>query len=67
MLKGRQPYVAVVEGRVDGVPFVNYFKFMKTAEKNLAEVPGAILTRLDSYESYKWDAKREKVVYWCQQ
>lgn len=56
MCKGRQQYVAMVEGFIDGVFFRNQLKRMDVAEKVARATPQAVLTDLRTFESRTWRA-----------
>lgn len=51
---GRQPYVATVHGEVDGVPFTNWFKYLKTAKFNCQDSPHYMLTVINTGHVYRW-------------
>lgn len=52
--KGRQPYVATVSGEVDYVPFVNWFKYLKTAMTNAKDHSSYFITIIETGHKYRW-------------
>lgn len=57
--RGRQPYVATVNGTVDGVPFTNWFKYLTTAKRNAREGKFT-LTIIETGHMYRWSNKTQK-------